>query len=1198
MIGARKARASARQVFFDAAVTVAAGLGIVGLSVSSGGASALLAPTTTGPSSSQNPAPFGQALTLSATVAQTASGGATPSGTVTFTDTTTNTPLGDATVLPRYATGLSVRAHYSCFIEGYSGSEGIACWGQNTYGQLGDGTTQDRSTPVHVAGIKRAFSVSAGGYHTCALDDYQTTAGGGWSVKCWGNNYYGQLGNGSTVDSPTAITVPGLEARAIAVAAGEFHSCALLNDASIVCWGRNNRGQLGDGTTDDRLRPARVSGLSLLAPYGVDIQAGAEHTCAGIGDGALRCWGANDYGQLGNGTIVDSLLPTQVVGLTHARQFSVGWFHTCALEFIPENETSYANCWGSGSYGAIGDGTYYDRTTPQGVWIYLADPQTHSYNWQELTNLRSISAGDRHTCAVMPNGDTTCWGSNSNGQLGDGTNYGSAQPITPYKLGENGAVAISAGTYHTCAILDETGSPVQCWGSNDNGELGDGTTMESYSPVTTASFGYATLEIPALHGGSHVISASYSGDSANDPSSGSFTQVIERAATTVTLTAPAPATTFGQSVTFTATVSSAAGTPTGNVLFRDGTATLGIVALSGGVASFTANGLAGGLHSISATYEGTQDYAEVNPVLLAHTINPAATSIAVTSSPNPSVYGSYVTFNVTVSSSATGMTGTVTFTDTTSGTTLGSAGVTAGGTTYFSTSALAAGHHEIAVSYGGNINFQASSGVLSGGQTVSTPVAYVGLSSSPNPSAMAQPVTLTATVSGSGAGPTGSVTFRDGTTTLGTASLSGGVATLTTSSLGGWVRAISADYSGDGTYPASSATVAHTVLMGCGDSFSGTAASSMASGTAAGSTVGATGEGGEPNHAGTAAPLNSVWCAWTAPISGPVTFDTTGSNFDTTLAVYTGGSVGGLTQVAASDNIAPNNLQSRVAFNAVQGTTYHVAVDGAGSATGNYLLNWSQTTDAPTLASAVLPTSRSVVINTAATAYATLINTGAAAATGCGLYLPFGFPATFIFQTTDAANVPVGTPNTLVDIPAGGVQSFYFGIAPTVLLDSADVAITFACTNANPAPSVAGLNTLSLSAAAVPTPDLVAIGATPSNDGVVRMAAGGSGFFAAAAINIGSGDTIVASVDDNGKNLPLVLSLCRTDPATGACVNPAEPADSVTTTFAANETGTFTVFVRSTGPVPFDPANSRLFLRLRTLDGVVRGATSVAVLAQ
>jgi hypothetical protein len=261
-----------------------------------------------------------------------------------------------------------------------------------------------------------------------------------------------------------------------------------------------------------------------------------------------------------------------------------------------------------------------------------------------------------------------------------------------------------------------------------------------------------------------------------------------------------------------------------------------------------------------------------------------------------------------------------------------------------------------------------------------------------------------------------------------------------------------------------------------------------------------------------------------------------------------------------------------------------------------YVLSWAQVADSARTFAAVLPYARSVTTGTQATAFGTIINDGSATATSCTLAAPPGFPAAFTFQTTDAANQLTGTPNTPVDIGSKAAQGFVFGLTPGQDYNAAEVAIVFSCTNAPTTVSVPGLNTLLLSASAAQTPDMIAIGATVSNDGIVNVPGNnGTGFFAAAVVNIGAIGSITAIADDGGKGLPLTLSLCQTNPATGACVNPATPGSSATFTTQPNEIATFTVFVTGTGNIPFDPANNRLFLRFNTADGISRGATNVAV---
>ncbi len=245
---------------------------------------------------------------------------------------------------------------------------------------------------------------------------------------------------------------------------------------------------------------------------------------------------------------------------------------------------------------------------------------------------------------------------------------------------------------------------------------------------------------------------------------------------------------------------------------------------------------------------------------------------------------------------------------------------------------------------------------------------------------------------------------------------------------------------------------------------------------------------------------------------------------------------------------------------------------------------------------AVLPASRSVAPNSPASAFATIINGGTTAAANCSIALPAGFPGTFTYQTTNEINARIGSPDVPVGIPAGGKQGFVFAITPTVDLDAVEVALIYACDNVAPAVSVPGLNRLTLSSSTTPTPDLISISATPSNDGIVTVTPnGGFAFFAGAAINIGAAGAITASVDDDGAGLPLTATICRTNPSNGQCVTPASPAAATTSTIATNETATYTIYVSATGAIPFDPARNRLVLRLVSADGVTRGSTSVAV---
>ena len=253
---------------------------------------------------------------------------------------------------------------------------------------------------------------------------------------------------------------------------------------------------------------------------------------------------------------------------------------------------------------------------------------------------------------------------------------------------------------------------------------------------------------------------------------------------------------------------------------------------------------------------------------------------------------------------------------------------------------------------------------------------------------------------------------------------------------------------------------------------------------------------------------------------------------------------------------------------------------------------------ATNLVSAVLPSSRSVQVGVPATAFATIINAGSNTATSCGISNVSVIPATFTYQTTDpATNGVIGTPNTPVNIAAGAFQTYIFAFTPTTPFATTDVQMSFNCTNAVPAPITTGLNTLLLSASATPVPDVVALAATLSNDGIVNIPeTNGTGAFAVATVNVGASGDITASADTGTASLPVNIFLCQTDPASGQCISGIGP--SVTTQINANATPTFGIFVQGSGDVPFDPVSNRIFVRFRDGGGVTRGSTSVAVRTQ
>ena len=376
--------------------------------------------------------------------------------------TTTNrlTPV-DVSGLTSGMIGVAAGAGSTCAV---TVGGGVKCWGYNSNGQLGDGTTTNRLTPVDVSGLTSGVTTiaiaavpiidtePAGLGHTCAL----TSAGG---VKCWGYNYNGQLGDGTTTDSSTPVDVSGLTSGVTVIAAGDYHACALTSAGGVKCWGDNSEGQLGDGTTTVRSTPVDVSGLTGVTA----IAAGFERTCAVTAVGGVQCWGDNTAGQLGDGMATDSSTPVDVSGLTSGMTaVATGDTHSCAL-----TSAGGIKCWGDNFYGDLGNGTTVNSSTPVDV--------------SGLTSgATAIAVGFVHSCAVTAGGGVQCWGYNYNGQLGDGAATNSSTPVDVSGL-TSGATAIATGFNHSCAVT--AGGGVQCWGSNNLGQLGDGTTTSSSTPV-------------------------------------------------------------------------------------------------------------------------------------------------------------------------------------------------------------------------------------------------------------------------------------------------------------------------------------------------------------------------------------------------------------------------------------------------------------------------------------------------------------------------------------------------------------------------------------------------------------------------------------------------------------------------------------------------------------------------------------------
>jgi alpha-tubulin suppressor-like RCC1 family protein len=413
------------------------------------------------------------------TVFSVAPDGSCTGATCTATVAGAHTVTGTAPT-PTTLAAVSVGNDDTC---GTTTGGGVRCWGFNEFGELGNGTFTYLSTaPGDVSGLTSgAATVSAGFDFACSV----VIEGG---VKCWGSNGYGDLGDGTFENSPTPVDVTGLTSGVAAVSTGGVDACAVTTLGGVKCWGYNGDGELGNGTTTGDgtvsgypayTTPVDVTGLT-SGVVAVSAGGGGNHTCALTTEGGVKCWGYNGQGQLGNGTTTNSSTPVDVMGLSSGvAAVSSGYNFTCALTTAGE-----VKCWGNSYYGELGNG---DNTGPQDCGGVPCS--TIPVPVSGLTGVIAVSAGGYQACALTTVGAVKCWGYNGNGDLGNGTTTDSSIPVDVSGLA-NGVQAISSGAYTTCAIT--TASDVKCWGYNGQGQLGNGTTTNSSTPVDVPGTQYAT----------------------------------------------------------------------------------------------------------------------------------------------------------------------------------------------------------------------------------------------------------------------------------------------------------------------------------------------------------------------------------------------------------------------------------------------------------------------------------------------------------------------------------------------------------------------------------------------------------------------------------------------------------------------------------------------------------------------------------
>ena len=383
---------------------------------------------------------------------------------------------------------ISVGNLHSCAI---ADTGEVRCWGGNDNGQLGNGTTTTSTLPVLVSGVSAALQLSAGGSHTCVLIH-------GGTIRCWGLNGNGQLGDGSTANSLVPVTVTGITG-AKAVAAGGFHTCAILGDGTVKCWGNDGMGEIGDGSPGDTSSsPTTVSGITTANPAKA-LSLGEFHSCALLDDGTVTCWGHNGFGQIGDGTTDDRSTATAVAGLPDPAAdpvlvLTTGSSHTCVLL---DDSDKTVRCWGHNAYGSLGhatavvDDVMQPSTSPL-VVRYDDNPDPLIVHLVPIAGVTALSAGQYHTCTRLSAGAVRCWGNNNRGQLG-----ADPQPLTDESEdsvnalavgGLGSAAAVTAGGFHTCALV---GTSTKCWGYNFYGQLG-GYAANNPRPVQVTALTGAT----------------------------------------------------------------------------------------------------------------------------------------------------------------------------------------------------------------------------------------------------------------------------------------------------------------------------------------------------------------------------------------------------------------------------------------------------------------------------------------------------------------------------------------------------------------------------------------------------------------------------------------------------------------------------------------------------------------------------------
>lgn len=838
------------------------------LALSLGLAAAPAGAATVTLTTSPNPAVYNETVTLRAVVSDTTA----PTGSITFRETGVATALGNTAVATARYTKVVAGGANTC---GIVSDTTLECWGNNLVGQLGNGTTTSVSLPQQVPGLIGVTDVEIGNDSVCAVLSDKT-------VKCWGDNTYGQVGNTTGGQITTPRTVSGLT-DVTAVEVGTQFACALKSDATVVCWGRNVYGQLGNGGTTDTNTPTAVPGLTNVTA----LTAGYEFACALKSDQTVSCWGRNNLGQLGAGDFNNSSSPRGVTGLSNVATISAGGgYQVCALL-----TDATARCWGRNDFGQLGTGTAgTNEATPQTVtglagitnitsgngWSCAAlssgNPKCWGFNYygalaqgfaDSLSTTRPtpldtpayagavyFAFGGNGGCAILADDTIKCAGLNTSGQLGNGTTADpqvtvmavvktftkSVASITrTFSAGSHtlnvdftptfGSTIVSADVVQTInkatqtvTFADPSDTTVGVSPITLSASASSGLTVSfaaSPSTVCTVSGNQATI----VGAGTCTITASQGGDdnslAASDVSQ-SFT--VGKGSQTITFTDPSDVVYGSGPVTLSAsaplTVSFAASPSS-------------VCTVSGNQVTLVGVGTC----TIDASQAGNSNYNPASDVTQSFDIGKAAAGVAL-NAPSTARVSQSVALGAVVSATPAGAgapAGTVEFLN---GSDVIASATTVNGIAVARVSTLGLGDHTLSARF---VETALFTGATTGGQVLRVEQAGTRVLMSPSAGLKVRPgqtATVTAYVQPTGAArgiPDGSITFSADGSTIATDALTAGVARRTIETQVSGNHVITGAYGGSADFEASSGTVALTVDARLGSAVAPDSAGGVAS---------------------------------------------------------------------------------------------------------------------------------------------------------------------------------------------------------------------------------------------------------------------------------------------------------------------------------------------------------------------------------